>query len=166
MRDLIRKFDSNSDGLLTMQELMTGLTKIGIILTHNEVRALMQRLDLNRDGEVSGEELLNVLRKYDSKAAKANPAIDGILKKMAEGSSKFPSMRDYARHLIKLFDRDNDGIITFNELCDGLLKLKITVSQPDKQGLMQRLDIDRDGKITETEIHRVLLSVSDTSSSN
>jgi Ca2+-binding EF-hand superfamily protein len=75
-------------------------------------------------------------------------------------------MRDYARHLIKLFDRDNDGIITFNELCDGLLKLKITVSQPDKQGLMQRLDIDRDGKITETEIHRVLLSVSDTSSSN
>lgn len=62
MRDLVRKFDRNSDGLLSMQELMTGLNKIGIVLTNNEVQSLMQKLDLNRDGEVSGDELLHVLR--------------------------------------------------------------------------------------------------------
>lgn len=67
VRDLIRKFDRNNDGLLTMQELTTGLTKIGITLNNSEVQALMNRLDLNRDGEVSGEELLNVLKKYDTR---------------------------------------------------------------------------------------------------
>jgi Ca2+-binding EF-hand superfamily protein len=127
VKDLVRKFDKNSDGLLSMQELMTGLGKIGITLTNNEVQALMQRLDLNRDGEVSGQELVNVLRKYDTKAS-SNPQVNAIVKKLAEGGSKFPSMRDYARHLIKQFDRDSDGIITFNELCDGLLKLKIVVT--------------------------------------
>jgi|LauGreDrversion4_2_1035121.scaffolds.fasta_scaffold17702_6 calcium-binding protein CML len=157
VKDLIRKFDRNNDGLLTMQELTTGLTKIGITLNNNEVQALMNRLDLNRDGEVSGEELLNVLKRYDTRQI-SNPAVDKIVQKLVEGGSRFPSMRDYARHLIKTFDRDSDGIITFNELCDGLLKMKIVVTQNEKKGLMDRLDIDRDGKITETEMFRVLLS--------
>ena len=59
----------------------------------------MNKLDLNRDGEVSGDELLTVLRQYDTK--KSNPGVDKVIRKLAEGSSKFPSMRDYARHLIK-----------------------------------------------------------------
>ena len=121
----------------------------------------MNKLDLNRDGEVSADELLSVLKQYDTK--KTNTSADKVIKKLAEGSSKFPSMRDYARALIKQFDRDSDGIITFTELCDGLLKLKIVVTQQEKQGLMERLDIDRDGKITETEMHRVLLSVDNSS---
>jgi len=65
-------------------------------------------------------------------------------------------MKDYAKNLIRKFDRDNDGIITFQELCDGLSKLNISVSNSDKQALMNRLDIDRDGKITEYELIRVL----------
>jgi Ca2+-binding EF-hand superfamily protein len=121
----------------------------------------MNKLDLNRDGEVSADELLSVLKQYDTK--KPNTSVDKVIKKLAEGSSKFSSMRDYARSLIKQFDRDSDGIITFTELCDGLLKLKIVVTQQEKQGLMERLDIDRDGKITETEIYRVLLSVDNSS---
>jgi Ca2+-binding EF-hand superfamily protein len=131
VKDLVRKFDKNSDGLLSMQELMTGLNKIGIILTHNEAQSLMQKLDLNRDGEVSGDELLNVLRQYDTKQ-RSNPSVDAIVKKLVAGSSRFSSMKDYARHLIKQFDRDNDGIITFTELCDGLMKLKIVVTQQEK----------------------------------
>ena len=65
-------------------------------------------------------------------------------------------MKDYCKHLIRKFDRDNDGIITFNELCDGLQKLNIMVTIQDKKSLMERLDLDRDGKITENELFRVL----------
>jgi Ca2+-binding EF-hand superfamily protein len=54
VKDLVRKFDRNSDGLLTMQELTTGLNKIGVILNNTEVQALMNKLDLNSDGLVSG----------------------------------------------------------------------------------------------------------------
>jgi Ca2+-binding EF-hand superfamily protein len=35
--------------------------------------------------------------------------------------------------------------------------MKIALMPSDRQGLMQRLDLDRDGKITELELYRVLL---------
>jgi Ca2+-binding EF-hand superfamily protein len=60
-KDLVRKFDSNSDGFLSVSELAEGLKKIGIFLTSNEVHALMRKLDLNRDGEVSADEILTAL---------------------------------------------------------------------------------------------------------
>jgi Ca2+-binding EF-hand superfamily protein len=61
VRDLVRRFDRNSDGLLSIGELTDGLKKIGITLNSLEVQALMKRLDLNRDGEVSADEILTVL---------------------------------------------------------------------------------------------------------
>jgi Ca2+-binding EF-hand superfamily protein len=41
-------------------------------------------------------------------------------------------MKDYAKSLIRKFDRDNDGIITFQELCDGLSKMNLNVSISEK----------------------------------
>jgi Ca2+-binding EF-hand superfamily protein len=61
VKDLVRKFDRNSDGFLSMQELTDGLAKISIFLTQKEIQALMNKLDLNRDGEVSADEILSVL---------------------------------------------------------------------------------------------------------
>lgn len=119
----------------------------------------MGKMDLNRDGEVSAEEILKVLTGVGNAGfamSSASSSVDNVIKKLVINGKSFGSMKDYARHLIKKFDRDNDGIITFTELCDGLIKLNIMISQADKKGLMDRLDIDRDGKITETEIYRVL----------
>ena len=54
-------------------------------------------------------------------------------------------MKDYAKHLVRKFDKDSDGIISFQELCDGLARMSIFISNQEKQALMERLDIDRDG---------------------
>jgi len=119
----------------------------------------MTKLDLNRDGEVSADEILSVLSSTGLGASTGNfssSSIDKLVERLASGSKSFSSMKDYAKNLIRKFDRDNDGIITFTELCDGLSKMGINVSQQDKQGLMERLDFDRDGKITEHEMLRVL----------
>jgi hypothetical protein len=39
--------------------------------------------------------------------------IDDALKKIAKAGEDFASMKDYSRALIKRFDSDNDGVITF-----------------------------------------------------
>jgi Ca2+-binding EF-hand superfamily protein len=127
----VRKFDKNSDGYLSLQELSDGLGKIGIYLTPNEMKGLLTRLDLNRDGEVSADEILAVLSQSgagSSATGTLNSSIDRVIDKLASGAKGFANMRDYARNLIKKFDSDNDGIITFKELCDGLGKLNITLS--------------------------------------
>jgi Ca2+-binding EF-hand superfamily protein len=159
VRDLVRKFDRNSDGLLSIQELTDGLRKIGISLTNKEIQALMTKLDLNRDGEVSAEEILKTLSSIGTGFAvspSSNSTLDNVISKMVQSGKSFPSLKDYAKHLIRKWDKDSDGIITFSELCDGIYKLNIMISQPDKRALMELLDIDRDGKITETELFRVL----------
>jgi hypothetical protein len=118
----------------------------------------MTKLDLNRDGEVSGDEILKVLLTIGSgfSISSNNSSVDNVINKLIQNGKSFPSMKDYSKHLIRKFDKDSDGIITFQELCDGLLKLNIMISQSDKKALMDRLDIDRDGKITEHEMFRVL----------
>ena len=75
----------------------------------------MKRLDLNRDGEVSADEILTVLG-----GSAQSSSIEKVILKLQDGGRSFSSMKDYCKHLIKKFDRDNDGIITFTELCDGL----------------------------------------------
>jgi Ca2+-binding EF-hand superfamily protein len=66
-------------------------------------------------------------------------------------------MREYVRFLIKKFDFDNDGIITFNELCDGALNIFLTLKE--RQALMKSLDLNNDGRLTADELLTVLSKV-------
>lgn len=102
----------------------------------------MHKLDLNRDGEVSADEILDVI---SGGQTFSSTSIDKLIEKLAAGGKAFASMKDYARNLIRKFDRDNDGIITLDELCEGLTKMGMKVSYAEQHGLMDRLDIDRDG---------------------
>jgi Ca2+-binding EF-hand superfamily protein len=75
----------------------------------------MFKLDLNRDGEVSANEILSVLTSTGLGGAvgNLNSSIDKLIYRLAAGAKSFSSMKDYVKSLIKKFDRDNDGIITF-----------------------------------------------------
>jgi Ca2+-binding EF-hand superfamily protein len=68
-------------------------------------------------------------------------------------------MREYVRFLIKKFDFDNDGIITFNELCDGIRALNIFLTLKERQALMKSLDLNNDGRLTADELLTVLSKV-------
>lgn len=68
-------------------------------------------------------------------------------------------MREYVRFLIKKFDFDNDGIITFNELCDGIRSLNIFLTLKERQALMKALDLNNDGELSADELYKVLSKV-------
>ena len=63
-------------------------------------------------------------------------AAEIALKKIAAGAEEYSSMREYVNVLMKKFDMDGDGMITFDELCNGLKKLNINLTQKEKQALM------------------------------
>lgn len=83
-------------------------------------------------------------------------SVDQALRKIASGSDDYPSMKDYVRVLMRSFDSDSDGYISFDELVSGLRSFKINLTTQEKQALMRRLDFNQDGEISEDEIYKVL----------
>jgi Ca2+-binding EF-hand superfamily protein len=133
-KKLIRKFDKNSDGLISVQELTQGLKTMDIFLTQEERDALMTKLDLDRNGEISDQELYQALSsvKTSDLAAHAHEGADIALKKLAAGAEEYSNMREYVNVLIRKFDYDNDGVITFTELCEGVKRLNIFLSVKER----------------------------------
>lgn len=68
-------------------------------------------------------------------------------------------MKDYVNALMRKFDSDGDGIITFNELSEGVKKLQIYLSYKEKQALMRKLDLDANGELSSQELYQVLSKV-------
>ena len=57
---------------------------------------------------------------------------------------------------MKVFDRDQDGLISYNELVDGLRLLGINARRADVLDLFNRIDIDKDGIVTQMELSQAL----------
>jgi Ca2+-binding EF-hand superfamily protein len=134
VRFLIKKFDFDNDGLVTFNELCDGIRSLNIHLTLKERQALMKALDTNSDGELTADELFNVLSKIDVKFSKAqlNDLVDNALKKIASGAEDYPSMSDYVKDLMNKFDSNYDGYISFEELTNGLRSLDINLTSQEK----------------------------------
>jgi Ca2+-binding EF-hand superfamily protein len=59
----------------------------------------------------------------------ARQAADVALKKLAAGAEEYGgNMKQYVEALMRKFDYDGDGIITFNELAEGVKRLNIFLS--------------------------------------
>ena len=50
--------------------------------------------------------------------------------------------------MMKKFDNDGDGMITFEELCNGLKKLNMNLTLKERQALMKKLDLDANGELS------------------
>ena len=121
----------------------------------------MERLDLDRNGEISDQELFKALSSVNTSDLSnlAKEAADIALKKIAAGSENYSNMREYVNVLMRNFDYDNDGKVTFNELCDGIKKLNIYLTLKERQALMKQLDLDMNGTLSADELYAVLSRV-------
>lgn len=43
-----------------------------------------------------------------------------MLRKIANGADEFPNLRAFVKNLVKKIDYNNDGKISFEELCESL----------------------------------------------
>ena len=80
----------------------------------------MERLDIDRDGKITEHELVRVFS-----GGASQEIVEQTLRKIASGAKSFSSMQDYVRDLVRRFDRNSDGLLTIQELTDGLTKIGI-----------------------------------------
>ncbi len=79
-----------------------------------------------------------------------------MLRLIRKGVSKYSSLREYVDVLVSKFDIDGDGMISFDELTEGLKAIDIKISDKEKLALMRELDGDRDGAIAKQELYNAL----------
>ena len=65
---------------------------------------------------------------------------DVIIDKIKRGAKEHANMQDYAVHLLKTLDKNNDGFVDINEFSIGLKSLGIFVSKHEEHSLLRRFD--------------------------
>lgn len=87
------------------------------------------------------------------------PSVDEALKKLARAGDDYQNLREYARALIKRWDTNYDGAISFQELCDGMKAMDIHLALKDRVALMKKLDLNRDGELSDIELYKAISTV-------
>ena len=125
---LIKALDSDGDGVISSDELSTGLASAGSSADSKEI---FSALDKNQDGSVSQDEL----------AASLSPP---------------PPQQVSSEELFSQLDTDSDGSITSTELSSALQSSDSTSSTDTSAALLKALDSDSSGGVSSDELKAAL----------
>jgi len=81
-----------------------------------------------------------------------------VMNKIKEGAGAFPSLQDYAVHLLKILDTNGDGHIDFAEFRAGLEQGGVHLTEQEVHTVVRNFDHNRDGKISMEEFYNTLSS--------
>lgn len=135
-----KRFDTNRDGALSQQELMSGIKSIGLDLTQQECMSIFALADVNQDGEINYVEFVSAL---------FPAAADGL----AKFRSRLGAISD-VKVAFKRFDADGDGSISVLELKNGA---GLGFSSGEIAAVFALGDSDQNGQISFAEFAQLVL---------
>ena len=120
--------DADGNGEITVEELGNVLRsmRIKLKLSESQIKRALKQIDINGDGTIDKEELLEILEKFDTA---------GIVYKALHERSEI--RQDFQR-----YDEDNSGYITKDELVQ-IIKDRTGIQVPEKHLAAMIRDIDQ-----------------------
>jgi calcium-dependent protein kinase len=128
IRDMFNKIDTDSDGIVTIEELKIGLQNFNSQLAESEVQLLIEAIDTNGKGTLDYGEFV---------------AISLHLKRMAND--------EHLHKAFSYFDKNGNGYIQPDELRDALMEDGTDDCTDVANDIFQEVDTDKDGKISYEE---------------
>lgn len=65
-------------------------------------------------------------------------------------------MQDYAVHLLKTLDKNNESFVDVSGFCDGLKSMNIFISKHEAHSLLRTFDKNGDGKVSMEDFYNAL----------
>ncbi|KAK8453979.1 hypothetical protein SEVIR_5G375000v4 [Setaria viridis] len=128
IKEMFKTMDTDNDGIVSYEELKTGIAKLGSHLAESEVQMLIEAVDTNGRGALDYGEFL---------------AVSLHLQRMADD--------EHLRRAFLFFDKDGNGFIEPEELREALVDDGAADSMEVVNDILQEVDTDKDGKISYDE---------------
>ncbi|KAH7672613.1 Non-specific serine/threonine protein kinase protein [Dioscorea alata] len=128
IKEMFKLIDTDNDGIVSCEELKTGLVKHGSQLAESEVQMLIEAVDNQGKGVLDYGEFV---------------AVSLHLQRMAND--------EHLRRAFSYFDKDGNGYIEADELREALVEDGTTDGTDVVNDIFQEVDTDKDGKINYDE---------------
>ncbi|XP_041020610.1 calmodulin-like protein 11 isoform X2 [Juglans microcarpa x Juglans regia] len=125
--------DKDSDGYITMEELATIIQSFNENPTKEEVRDMIGEVDADGNGTIDFEEFLNIMAR------------------------KMKVRTEELKEAFKVFDRDQDGYISANELRHVMMNLGERLTDEEAEQMIKEADLDGDGQVSYEEFARMMM---------
>ncbi|KAK3137878.1 hypothetical protein QOZ80_5AG0361610 [Eleusine coracana subsp. coracana] len=127
LKEMFKSLDTDNSGTITLEELRTGLPKLGTKVTESEIRQLMEAADVDGNGIIDYAEFIS-----------ATMHMNRLEKE------------DHIYKAFEYFDKDHSGYITVDELEEALKKYDMGDEATIKE-IIAEVDTDHDGRINYEE---------------
>ncbi|KAJ1264289.1 hypothetical protein BS78_09G252000 [Paspalum vaginatum] len=127
LKEMFKSLDTDNSGTITLEELRTGLPKLGTRISESEIRQLMEAADVDGNGTIDYVEFIS-----------ATMHMNRLEKE------------DHIFKAFEYFDKDHSGFITVDELEEALKKYDMGDEATIKE-IIAEVDTDHDGRINYEE---------------
>ena len=127
--------DRNGDGVITVDDLASVMRAIGQAPTHSELQDMIREVDADGNENIDFTEFLALMSRQMRQS----------------------DIEDELKEAFRVFDRDNDGFITPQELRSLLISLGLDSSPEVIRKMIGEADRNRDGKIDYHEFRLLAL---------
>ncbi|CAI9782796.1 unnamed protein product [Fraxinus pennsylvanica] len=138
IKEGFQMMDTGNKGKIDINELRTGLYKLGHQIPDADLQVLMEAGDLNKDGYLDCGEFV---------------AVSVHLRKM--------NNEDHLFKAFEFFDRNQSGYIEIEELRDAFADEAEITSEEVINAIIQDVDIDKDGRISYEEFATMMKAGTD-----
>ncbi|KAK9051077.1 hypothetical protein SSX86_027703 [Deinandra increscens subsp. villosa] len=134
---IFNRFDTNGDGRISEDELIGILKSLGSGTSPEDVKRTMSEIDADSDGFISLDEFI------------------GFCKGIAGESEGDDGISDL-REAFKLYDLNNNGVISANELQQILSRLGESYTVENCANMIKSVDKDGDGFVDFEEFRKMM----------
>ena len=128
-RNAFNMFDKKKDGVITLKELSNVLRSLNLDPTEEEIKEMIDEVDLDGNGEIDFEEFVTLMNRR----------------------SKETDLEEEILNAFKVFDKEGNGLVSITELRHIMTELEDGFTEEEIDDLLLESDDDGDGFISYAE---------------
>ncbi|KAL0074086.1 calmodulin [Phycomyces blakesleeanus] len=151
-------YDRNNDGAIASEEFAEILKSLGIASQKDQIQSIILAVDSNKDGLIDFDEFVVAMTRHmPPEEVKGGPLSRSIANSRSS-TMREPSFHeeDELKEVFKAFDKNQDGMISYDELEEVMTKLGEKLSASDIKNMMDDADINKDGFIDFEEFKNMM----------